>query len=114
MIIEGKKNGQVAIIDLKGKMAGTCDAEELHDEVKSLLENKTNHIVLNMQHVHWIGSLCIGALMREIISVRQQEGDVYLAAPSQKVQRLFQITKLEGVVGIYPTVKEAVAAFHNN
>jgi len=114
MKIKEKRNGSVAIIELKGKMAGTCDAEELHDEVRSLLENNTNHIVLNMQHVHWIGSLCIGALMREIISARQKEGDVYLAAPSQKVERLFQITKLEGVISIYPSVEEAVAAFHNN
>ncbi len=114
MIIEEKINGSVAIINLKGKMAGTCEAEELHDEVKSLLNSSTNQIVLNMQNVHWIGSLCIGALMREIISARQKNGDVYLASPSQKVQRLLQITKLEGVVHIYPTVEEAVAAFHNN
>lgn len=114
MLIEEKKNGHVAIIKLKGKMAGSCDAEELHDEVKSLLERKTNHIVLNMKNVSWIGSLCIGALMREIISARQKEGDVYLASPSEKVIRLFQITKLAGVVNIFPTVEEAVAAFHNN
>ena len=114
MLIEEKKNGHVAIIKLKGKMVGSCDAEELHDEVKSLLERKTNHIVLNMKNVSWIGSLCIGALMREIISARQKEGDVYLASPSEKVIRLFQITKLEGVVNIFPTVEEAVAAFHNN
>ena len=114
MIFDEKKNGHVAIINLKGKMAGICEAEELHDEVKSLLKNNTNHIVLNMQNVSWIGSLCIGALMREIISARQKNGDVYLASPSQKVQRLFQITKLDGVVSIYPTVEEAVAAFHNN
>jgi anti-sigma B factor antagonist len=114
MEFKEKRNGTVAIIELKGKMAGTCDAEELHDEVKSLLEKDTNHIVLNMKHVNWIGSLCIGALMREIISARQKDGDVYLAAPSQKVLRLFEITKLEGVVSIYPTVEEAVDAFHNN
>jgi len=114
MIIEEKEKSHIAIIDLKGKMAGTCDAEDLHDEVKSLLKKKITHIVLNMKNVTWIGSLCIGALMREIISARQKEGDVYLAAPSKKVIRLLQITKLEGVVNIFPTVEEAVAAFHNN
>ncbi len=114
MLIEEKINGSVAIINLKGKMAGTCEAEELHDEVKSLLNNSTIHIVLNLQDVQWIGSLCIGALMREIISARQRSGDVYLASPSQKVQRLFQISKLEGVINIYPSVEEAVAAFNKN
>ena len=114
MVIEQRTNGQVAIIELKGKMAGTCDAEELHEEVKSLLENQTKQIVLDMQRVNWIGSLCIVAIMREIITARQKDGDVFLAAPSQKVQRLFEITKLEGVVHIYHTVEEAVEAFHNN
>ena len=95
-------------------MAGTCEADELHDEVKALLNSSTKQIVINMEDVNWIGSLCIGALMREIISARQKNGDVYLASPSQKVQRLFQITKLEGVVKIYPSVEEAVAAFHSN
>ena len=114
MVIEAQKNGSIAIINLNGKMVGICEAEELHEEVKSLLNNSTNHIVLNMQNVSWIGSLCIGALMREIISARKNNGDVYLASPSQKVQRLFQITKLDGVVHIYPTVDEAVSAFHKN
>jgi len=114
MIIDKKNKNHIAIISLKGKLAGTCEAEELHGEVNSLLENETNHIVLDMQNVSWMGSLCIGALMREIISARRLKGDVYLASPSQKVRRLLQITKLESVVHIYPTVEEAVSAFHNN
>jgi anti-anti-sigma factor len=95
MIIEEKRNGNVAIINLKGKMAGTYEAEELHDEVKSLLNNSTNQIVLNLQNVHWIGSLCIGALMREIISARQKSGDVYLASPSPLKKQLPRLTRIK-------------------
>ena len=111
---EEKKDVNVSIIHLKGKMAGISEAEELHHEVNSLFEKKIKHIVLNMQHVSWIGSLYLGALMREIISARKKNGDVYLASLSKKVQRLFQITKLETVVKIYPTIEEAVSAFQNN
>jgi anti-anti-sigma factor len=114
MVIDEIKNNDVSIIHLKGKMAGICEADELHNEVHTRLENKINHIVINMKDVSWIGSLCLGALMREIISARQRNGDVYLASLSQKVQRLFRITKLESVVTIFPTVEEAVSAFHNN
>jgi len=114
MVIEKINNITVAIIHLKGKMAGICEADELHAEIRTRLENSINHIVINMQDVSWIGSLCLGALMREIISVRQKNGDIYLTSLSHKVQRLFKITKLESVVTIFPTVEEAVSAFHNN
>jgi len=106
--VEYTKEGSIAIITLEGNMMGTCDAEELHAAVISLLEKNINKIVLNMAEVHWIGSLCIGAVMREVISARQKEGDIYLASPSKKVQRLFQITKLESVVKIYASVDDAV------
>ena len=113
MLVEITKEGNVAIISMEGNMMGTCDAEELHTEVISLLGKNISKIVLNMAEVHWIGSLCIGAVMREVISARQKEGDICLASPSKKVKRLFQITKLESVVKIYASVDEAVNSFRS-
>jgi anti-sigma B factor antagonist len=111
MRVEEKKQGNVAIIALEGNMVGTGEADVLHREVQSLLEKDTTQIVLDMKEVHWMGSLCIGAVMREIISVRKRKGDIHLATPSNKVSRLFQITQLERIVNIYPTVDEAVKGF---
>ena len=106
-----KNKGDIAIITLEGNMVGSCEADILHNEVRSLLDRNTSKIVLDMKDVHWMGSLCIGALMREIIIVRQNNGDVHLASLSEKVLRLFKITKLEGIVNIYPTVNDAVDGF---
>jgi anti-anti-sigma factor len=114
MRIEEKKQGNVAIICINGNLKGTCEADVLHQEVLALLNNHTNKIVLDMHDVHWMGSLCIGAIMREIISARQMQGDVHLAALSKKVKRLFKITKLEGVVHIYTTVDEAISGFERH
>ena len=104
MKVEVKKEGEVAVISMEGNMMGTCDAADLHKEVINLLENDINKIVLDMADVHWIGSLCIGAVMREVISTRQKGGDIYMASPSKKVKRLLKITKLEGVVKVYISI----------
>ena len=108
MKVEITKEGKVAVISMEGNMMGICDAADLHKEVINLLENDINKIVLNMADVHWMGSLCIGAVMREVISARQKKGDIYLASLSKKVKRLFRITKLEGLVKIYSSVEDAV------
>lgn len=111
MKIEEKNQGEVAIIAMEGNMVGSYEANVLHDEIRNILEKKITNIVLDMRDVHWMGSLCIGAIMREIIHTRQKNGDVHLASLSRKVFKLFQITKLEGVVNIYPTVNEAIKGF---
>ncbi len=111
MRVKEKKQGNVAIIAFEGNMVGTCEADVLHMVIKSLLEKNTTQIVLDMKEVNWMGSLCIGAVMHEIISVRKIKGDIHLAVLSKKVRRLFQITHLEGMVNIYPTIDEAVKGF---
>ena len=113
MKIREKNQGDVAIVALQGNMMGICEADDLHNEIVKLLEQKKTKIVLDMTDVQWMGSLCLGAVMREIIHTRQKNGEVYLAALSRKVHRLFQITKLEGVVNIYPTVETAIRDFMN-
>lgn len=112
MRVEEWEKGDIAIISLDGKMVGNCDAEALHREVQLLLEKAMNKIVIDLRGVQWMGSLCIGAVMREIISTRKREGDIYLASMSDKVRRLFHITKLDAVVNIYPSIDKAVEAFN--
>jgi anti-anti-sigma factor len=111
MRVEERKLGNVAIIALEGNMVGTYEADVLHMKVQSLFKRNINKIVLDLEEVHWMGSLCIGAIMREIISVRKINGDIHLAALSKKVHRLFQITQLERIVDIFPTVDKAVKGF---
>ena len=112
MRVDETKRGDIAIISLIGNMVGTCEAELLHHEVRAFIKNKKNKIILDMKDVHWMGSLCIGAIMREIIAARQNHGDVYLASLTKKVRRLFKLTKLDNSVGIFPTVDAAVQEFN--
>ena len=114
MKLEEKNQGEIAVVSLSGNMVGECESDVLHQEIEKLVREDRLRIVLNMGDVDWMGSLCIGAIMREIISVRKKGGDMHLSGLSKKVRRIFEITKLNGIINIYSTTKAAVDGFNRN
>jgi anti-anti-sigma factor len=113
MNVEEKEQGDIAIITIHGNLVGTCEADSLHAEIEKLINAGKLKMVLDLSDVHWIGSLCIGALMREIISIRKKGGDMHLSGLSRKVRRVFQITKLDGIINIFPTIRAATEGFQH-
>jgi len=111
MKLDEKLQGDITIITIHGNLVGTCEADTLHGAIENLVKEGRLKIVLDMSDVDWMGSLCIGAIMREIISVRRNGGDIYLAGLSRKVRRIFQITKLDDIIRIFPTTGAAIERF---
>jgi anti-sigma B factor antagonist len=106
--------GDIAILYLEGKMIGTPDTDKLHCEVQCLLKEDIHKIVVDLHGISWMGSMGVGALMRDLISVRNAGGDLRLAHLSSKLKSLFKITKLASVILIYETVDQAVKSFELN
>jgi anti-sigma B factor antagonist len=109
--LENKFQGDITIITIHGNLVGTFEADKLHGAVENLIKEGRRKIVLDMSDVDWMGSLCIGAIMREIISVRRNGGDIFLAGLSRKVRRIFQITKLDEIIRIFPAIRTALERF---
>ncbi len=59
MKLEKKNQGNISIISLSGNMVGNCESDALHDKVEKLVGESRLRIVLNMDEVDWMGSLCI-------------------------------------------------------
>jgi anti-sigma B factor antagonist len=114
MEFKDKVVGDVAILTLKGRIIGSSDTEQLHDEVQCLLKENVKKIVVDLNEVEWMGSLGVGCLMHDLISARNAGGDLRLARLTEKVKSLFKITKLETVVLIYDSVEQAVRSFESN
>ena len=106
--------GDIAILSLEGRIIGSPDTDKLHTEVQCLLKENIRKIVLDLHNVHWMGSMGVGSLMHNLISVRNVGGDMLFAQLSPKVKSLFKITKLDSVVYIYDTVEDALKSFEPN
>ncbi len=109
-IIE-RMQGNVAILSLKGKLLGPPETDELHEVVKSYIEKKNTNIVMDMRYVTWMGSMGIGAVMRCLITVRNAGGDLRLAGLTVKLESIFTITQVIGIIKTFKSTNLAIDSF---
>lgn len=109
-IIE-KMHDNIIILSLKGKLLGPPETDELHEVVKSYIEKKSTKIVMDMRYVTWMGSMGIGAVMRCLITVRNAGGDLRLAGLTDKLESIFSITQVIGIIKTFKSTNLAVESF---
>jgi anti-sigma B factor antagonist len=111
MALKEQMNGDVAIIELKGKLMGGNETTEIHDKIKELIAKGNIKVVADMDKVSWMNSTGLGALMGAMTSLRNANGDLKLAKIPDNVENLLVITKLVTIFDTFDTVEQAVAAY---
>lgn len=111
MALKEQMHGDVAVIELKGKLMGGPETSEIHSKIKELVADGVKNVVADVGRVSWMNSTGLGALMGAMTSLRNAQGDLKLARITEKVESLFMITKLVTIFDTFDTVEEAVAAF---
>ncbi len=82
----------------------------MRETVKGAL-GQNKQIVLNLQNVSYIDSGGLGTLVGLYTSAHSAGGDIRLAALSQRVGQLLQVTKLVTVFQAFDTESAAVKSF---
>ena len=96
----------VVIMDVTGRM---CFLEVgLRDQVNELLDEGHRDFVLNLAGVPYIDSFGLGQLMSIWTSIRSKGGELVLLRPTDHVQQLLALTKLNTVFHISGEEAQAV------
>ena len=96
----------VVILDLSGRL---CFLEiTLRDRINELLEEGHRVFALNLANVPYIDSFGLGQLITIWTSIRSRGGQLILLQPTDHVQKLFQITKLNSIFPISEEEAQAV------
>ena len=103
--------GDVAIVDLSGKITLGENTGILRDELRSLLAQGNKHIVLNMGSVSYVDSAGLGELVGAYTTATNQGGAVKLLNLQGKMKDLMQITKLHTIFPAFDTEAAAVSSF---
>ena len=111
MKVNIRKDGDVSIVDLSGKITIGEGDVVLRDKVTDLLELDERKILLNLEKVSYMDSAGIGELVACYKRAKEKDGTVKLLNPSGKVYDLLQLTKLEEVFETYKDEAEAVNSF---
>jgi len=107
--IEKKYLDDVVVVRLVGQMRET-GADQLREELDVLLEGGCTRLVFDIEGVSFISSVGLGQLMRAFRSASTGGGYVRIVNPQPLVEEVFRFTKLHTLIGIFPTVEEAIAA----
>jgi anti-sigma B factor antagonist len=85
----------VVIVDMCGRL---CVLEvALREHIDELMEEGHRDFVVNLADVPYIDSFGLGQLLTIRASIRSRGGQLILLRPTDHVQKLFQITKLNSV-----------------
>ena len=106
-----RRVGDVAIVDLAGKITLGENTGILREELRSLLSQGTKNIVLNMGDVSYVDSAGLGELVGAYTTATNQGGSVKLLNLQGKLRDLMQITKLHTIFSTFDSEQAAVSSF---
>src|SRR4029077_644519 len=82
----------------------------LRELLIDLVSTGSYQLVVNLDKVGFLDSTGLGVLVGGLKRVRAHDGSLDLICTQQRILKIFRITGLTEVFGIYQTVDQAIAA----
>jgi anti-sigma B factor antagonist len=111
MKIEKRKKGNVAILDLKGKILFGDGIDELRQSINTIIKDNEKQLILNFADVPYLDSTGLGEVVRSYTTLKKVNGTVKIANLSNKVKDLLMVTKLITVFETFESEDDAVKSF---
>jgi anti-sigma B factor antagonist len=105
-----KEVANVALIEVLGRIDHTT-AKALEDALAPHLANCAGEdkiLLLDFSGVSFISSAGLRVLMLAAKQCRKQNGKIFLAALQPMIQEVFQISRFDTVLEVFPTVRAAL------
>jgi anti-sigma B factor antagonist len=111
MQIVERRVGDVAILDLRGKVPGGEGEKAIRQAVDRLVDAGTANILVNCADVSYLDSSVIGEIVRALTTVSRTGGKLKLLCVPARVRSLLSMTRLLSVFEVYESEDEAVRSF---
>src|SRR5687767_13448558 len=98
----------VLIIRLTGDLIGENNSAVVLEVVANSIEEKIKTCIVDISGLRYINSSGIGLLITILTKFRNKSGEVYLMKPSESVQKLLVITKLNAIFHIIQSEDEVL------
>lgn len=112
LTITKRQLDDVVVVDLDGPIALGESNRQLHEAIRSLVQDEKKHVVLNLAKVSRIDSSGLGELIAGYATLEKSGGTLRLANMSDRVIELMTMTKLLTVFDIFDNEADAVESFN--
>ncbi len=104
----------VILLDLNGRLVAGENVAALREKISELVASGKVNAVLNLQHVDYIDSSGLGAMVMCFTSIRRAEGKLKLLNLTRRNVELLVLTKLETVFEVFDEEQQAINSFFPN
>src|SRR5271170_7386891 len=107
--LESRPVGEVLIVQCHGRIVAGNEVFTLHSHVGDSID-KHGDVVLQLDHVEFVDSSGLGALVRLMQAARSKGGDLKLSGVPPNIRKMLQLTSLLSQFETYDSVEEAITA----
>jgi len=107
LVMDVSRRGPASVLRLAGAV-GMAEASTLSRQLDELVGQPGAVVILDMEHLDFMCSSGLGALLDAHAKARQAQGRVCLAGPSPMVMRLLETTRLTNLFEVFPSVEKAL------
>lgn len=110
LIVEKKHHDNFTVLYVEGLIKLGESAEFFSSALENVLKNESSNAIIDFTKIDYIDSTGIGELVGYLGKFSNQNRKLILVNPSDRIQKLLKLAKLDSVFKIYPTEDEAIAA----
>jgi len=99
----------IEVVNVEGEI-DIYTAPRLRELLIDLVSKNNYQLVINLEKVGFLDSTGLGVLVGGVKRVRPHDGWLDLVCTQERILKIFKITGLTKVFGIYQTVDQAIAA----
>jgi len=104
LVIDGE--GDPLVLRCVGARLDASIAVQFKEKFRALVGENTTRVILDMNEVDFMDSSGLGAIVA-VYKLLTPAISLDLAAPSQTVDRVFRLTRMDTIFNIYTTVEAA-------
>ena len=108
MVFNHEIKGNTLVLKLTGDLIGEDTGSSVLETANSAIQEKVLKCIIDISALRYINSNGIGVLITILTKFRNKGGDVYLMKPSESVQKLLVITKLNNIFHIVQNESEVI------
>ena len=107
MEIRQRQSGNIAILELAGRLTANDKPGLLKEAVVSAVEGGARHVLLDLSGVHYIDSTRLGEIIAAHVTVTRRGGRLRLVGTPDRIAELLALVGLAGVFERYATTDDA-------
>lgn len=95
-----------ALLSIHGEI-DVYTSPKVKESIISLIDRGKYNIVVNLEEVRYIDSTGLGVLIGALKKLREHSGNITLVCSNPQIKKIFQITGLVKIFGIFKSEEEA-------